>query len=59
MSFIIFSRRGEERQNIIFSNIKFLRRNEKEGKKKPRESGSFKTTFVISKYIVREKIECG
>lgn len=33
MSFIIFSRRGEERQNIIFSNIKFLRRNEKEGKK--------------------------
>ena len=55
MSFIIFSRRGEERQNIIFSNIKFLRRNEKEGKKKPRESGSFNTTFVISKYIVREK----
>ena len=59
MSFIIFSRRGEERQNIIFSNIKFLRRNEKEGKKKPRKSGSFKTMFAISKYIVREKIERG
>ena len=59
MSFIIFSRRGKERQNIIFSNIKFLRRNEKEGKKKPRKSGSFKTISAISKYIVRENIECG
>lgn len=41
------------------TKIKFLRRNEKEGKKKPRKSGSFKTMFAISKYIVREKIECG